>query len=107
MPFLPLHDANPRRYIRAHYITIALIALNGLVFWNTFGLTSGSLDNTLIGYALVPARLFADAQLPGGWPGVSAGPAPVFFGFCCPPAGVFGLSSVLIWVSFVVQHLLK
>ena len=72
MPFLPLHDANPRLYIRAHFVTIALILLNAAIFLNTFGSTETGLDESLIGYALVPARLFGDAQLPVGWPGVSS-----------------------------------
>ncbi len=72
MPFLPLHDANPRLYIRAHYVTIGLILLNAAIFWNTFQLTETGIDKSLIGYALVPARLLGDAQLPVGWPGVSS-----------------------------------
>ncbi len=72
MPFLPLHDANPRRYIRAHYVTIGLILLNAAIFLNTLGSTATGLDQSLIGYALIPARLFGDAQLPADWPGVSS-----------------------------------
>ena len=72
MPFLPLHDANPRLYIRAHYVTIGLILLNAAIFLNTFGSAESGLDESLIGYALVPARLFGEAQLPAGWPGVSS-----------------------------------
>lgn len=72
MPFLPLHDANPRLYIRAHYVTIALILINAVIFWNTAGSVASGLDNSLIGYALVPARLFGEVQLPAGWPSVSA-----------------------------------
>ena len=72
MPFLPLHDANPRLYIRAHYVTIGLILLNAAIFLNTFGLTETGLDSSLIGYALVPARLLGDAQLPVDYPGVSS-----------------------------------
>ena len=72
MPFLPLHDANPRLYIRAHYVTIGIILLNAVIFWNTFGLVETGLDRSLIGYALVPARLFGEAQLPPDFPGVSS-----------------------------------
>jgi len=71
MPFLPLHDANPRLYIRAHYVTIGLILLNAVIFWNTIEATATGIDETLIGYALIPARLLGDAHLPVGWPGVS------------------------------------
>jgi membrane associated rhomboid family serine protease len=72
MPFLPLHDANPRLYIRAHYVTIGLILLNAAIFWNTLSGVQSGIDNTLIGYALIPARLLSDAQLPVDWPGVSS-----------------------------------
>ncbi len=72
MPFLPLHDANPRRYIRAHYVTIALILINVAIFLNTFGATATGLDRSLIGYALVPARLFGEVELPVDLPGVSS-----------------------------------
>ena len=72
MPFLPLHDANPRLYIRGHYVTIGLILLNALIFWNTLEATATGIDESLIGYALIPARLLGDAQLPAGWPGVSS-----------------------------------
>ncbi|NNE83465.1 MAG: rhomboid family intramembrane serine protease, partial [Alphaproteobacteria bacterium] len=72
MPFLPLNDANPRLYIRAHYVTIGLILLNAAIFWNTLGAVQSGIDETLIGYALIPARLLSDAQLPVDWPGVSS-----------------------------------
>ena len=72
MPFLPLHDANPRLYISAHYVTIGLILLNAAIFLKTFGLTESGLDSSLIGYALVPARLLNDAQLPAELPGVTS-----------------------------------
>lgn len=72
MPFLPLHDSNPRLYIRAHYVTIGLILLNAAIFLNTLSAVQSGIDNTLIGYALIPARLLSDAQLPVDWPGVSS-----------------------------------
>ena len=72
MPFLPLHDANPRLYISAHYVTIGLILLNAAIFLKTFSLTETGLDASLVGYALVPARLLGDAQLPVDWPGVTS-----------------------------------
>lgn len=72
MPFIPLHDANPRRYIRAHYVTIGLILVNLAVFWQTRDLVAGGIDHLLIGYTLVPARLFGDVQLAVDLPGVSS-----------------------------------
>lgn len=72
MPFLPLHDANPRLYISAHYVTIALIVLNAVIFWNTIDATARGVDETLIGYALVPARLWGEAQLVADLPGVAS-----------------------------------
>lgn len=72
MPLLPLHDANPRRYIRAHYVTIALIAANLLIFLPVSGLGEDGLYRALLGYGVVPVRLFEDVALPDGVAGVSS-----------------------------------
>ena len=71
MPLIPLHDANPRVYIRAHYVTIALVAVNMLVFVSMLGLSEDALFDAVIGYALIPARLFEGIELPEGLAGVS------------------------------------
>ncbi len=98
MPFLPLHDANPRLYIRAHFVTIALILLNAAIFLNTFGSTETGLDESLIGYALVPARLFGDAQLPAGWPGVSSSLTLVSYQFLHGGWGHILFNMLFLWV---------
>ena len=66
MPFLPLHDTNPRVNIKFHYVTIIIIIINVLIFINTFGMTYSALDNYLIGYTLIPARLFGNFNLSNG-----------------------------------------
>lgn len=72
MPFIPLHDANPRLYIRAHYVTIGLILLNLLVFLYTLRLAELGLAANIYGYTLVPARLLEGAAVPAGLPGIGS-----------------------------------
>jgi membrane associated rhomboid family serine protease len=98
MPFLPLHDANPRLYIRAHYVTIGLILLNAAIFLNTFELTQTGLDSSLIGYALVPARLLGDAYLPVGLPQVSSTLTLVSYQFLHGGWQHIGFNMLFLWV---------
>lgn len=72
MPLIPLHDANPRVYIRAHYVTIALVVVNLLIFVSMLGLDEVQLFDTVLGYTLIPARLFDGIELPDGVGGVSS-----------------------------------
>ena len=72
MPFLPIHDRNPRLYIRAHYVTIALVIANVAIFVAMLGLNEEALYESVMGYALVPGRLLGDAVLPAEFPGVPA-----------------------------------
>ncbi len=71
MPLIPLHDANPRVYIRAHYVTIALVAMNLLIFIAMLSMGDEQRFETLLGYALIPARLFEGIDLPAGVGGVT------------------------------------
>lgn len=98
MPFLPLHDANPRLYIRAHYVTIGLILLNVAIFLNTYELTATGLDSSLIGYALVPARLLGDAYLPVGSPQVSSILTLVSYQFLHGGWQHIGFNMLFLWV---------
>ncbi|MEP4377717.1 MAG: rhomboid family intramembrane serine protease [Alphaproteobacteria bacterium] len=72
MPLIPLHDANPRLYIRAHYATIALIAINTLIFVSRIGIGDGQLFEAVAGYAVVPARFFDGFEVPVRIESVSA-----------------------------------
>ncbi len=71
MPLIPLHDSNPRVYIRAHYVTITLVVVNLLIFLLMLGLSEAELFDAVIGYALIPARLFTDLELPDGVAGAT------------------------------------
>ena len=71
MPFLPLHDANPHVNIKYHYVTIVIIIINVFIFINTFGITFSGFDGYLIGYSLIPARLFGEYSLPDGFTNTS------------------------------------
>jgi membrane associated rhomboid family serine protease len=72
MPLIPLHDANPRLYIRAHYVTIALILVNALIFISQLGIGDGQRFDAVAGYAVVLARLFDGLEVPAGTAGVSS-----------------------------------
>jgi membrane associated rhomboid family serine protease len=63
MPFLPLHDHNPRLYIRRHYVTIGLIAANLLVHLFIAGQLPAERFFVALGFGFVPARLLDGAQL--------------------------------------------
>jgi membrane associated rhomboid family serine protease len=71
MPFLPLHDHNPRLYIRRHYVTIGLIAANLLIHLAMAGLPERDQMFAGLGFGFVPARLLDDAELAPGIPAVS------------------------------------
>lgn len=71
MPFLPLHDHNPRLYIRRHYVTIALIVINVLIHVATGGGTPHDRMIAALGFGFVPGRLFDGAELAAGIPSVS------------------------------------
>ncbi|MBI36091.1 MAG: rhomboid family intramembrane serine protease [Alphaproteobacteria bacterium] len=64
MPFLPLYDSNPRINIKFHYVTISLLAINLFFFIETINLVRVGFGETLIGYTLLPARLFGGLDLP-------------------------------------------
>ncbi|MBS28597.1 MAG: rhomboid family intramembrane serine protease [Alphaproteobacteria bacterium] len=72
MPLIPLHDANPRLYIRAHYVTIALVLLNAVIFVSALGLSEAQAYDAILRYAVIPARLFGEVDLPAGLAAVSA-----------------------------------
>ena len=40
MPLIPLYDANPRRYIRARYVTIGLVVVNFGIFLTMLGMSA-------------------------------------------------------------------
>jgi membrane associated rhomboid family serine protease len=71
MPLIPLHDANPRLYIRAHYVTVALVVANVAIFVGQLGLGEAEAFEAILGYALIPARLFGEVELPDGIAGAS------------------------------------
>ncbi len=42
MPLIPLHDRNPRLYIRGQYVTVALIVLATIVFLGELSLNDAA-----------------------------------------------------------------
>ena len=71
MPLIPLHDRNPLLYVRYHYVTLGLIVACAVVFLADLGATEREQIGNVLGYGLIPARLFEDAQLPAGLPDVN------------------------------------
>jgi membrane associated rhomboid family serine protease len=68
MPFLPLHDHNPRVYIRQHYVTIGLIVVNVAIHLLRLGEADADSFLTALGFGFVPVRLFEGAELAPGIP---------------------------------------
>ena len=60
--FVPLHDTNPLKKIRFQYVTVGLIALNVAIFaiFQT-GWFIPLADEDITAFAVVPAKLLADA----------------------------------------------
>jgi membrane associated rhomboid family serine protease len=62
--FIPLHDANDLKHIRAQYVTIGLIAANVIVFFLTVMGTDAQMHAAVLGYGYIPAVAFDRAVLP-------------------------------------------
>ena len=71
MPMLPLHDANPRLYIRVHYVTIGLVIVNFGVFVAMSLPTAAQSYDVVLAHSVIPARLFEGQQLPEALDAVS------------------------------------
>jgi membrane associated rhomboid family serine protease len=71
MLLIPLHDANPRLYIRAHFVTIGLVIANFAIFLAMLGMSEAESFDAVIGYAVIPARMFEGATLAPGVESVS------------------------------------
>lgn len=71
MPLIPLHDAKPRIYIRAHFVTIGLVVVNLAVFLAAQGMSEAQFFDAMIGYSVIPARMFEGVPLPADVPGVT------------------------------------
>lgn len=65
--FIPLHDRNSLKYIRAQYVTIGLILVNVAV-WLVAGLVASQAfsDETVVGLGYIPAVVFGYADLEPG-----------------------------------------
>ena len=62
--FVPLHDHNPLKYIRAQYVTISLIVLNVFVFVVfQSGLFGINVDETALSFGVIPAVLMDIGEL--------------------------------------------
>lgn len=65
--FIPLHDANSLKHIRLQYVTLALIAINVLM-WLTTSLASEDLvAAAIIGFGYIPSTIYGFAERPAEW----------------------------------------
>jgi membrane associated rhomboid family serine protease len=62
--FIPIHDANDLKHIRAQYVTIGLIAANVVFFFLSAMGTEAQMYATVLGYGYIPAVAFDRAVLP-------------------------------------------
>lgn len=62
--FIPLHDANRLKHIRAQYVTLGLIAANCLVYLMTALASEQVIEATVIGLGYIPATFFDDVMRP-------------------------------------------
>ncbi|MDG2270131.1 MAG: rhomboid family intramembrane serine protease, partial [Alphaproteobacteria bacterium] len=98
MPLIPLHDANPRLYIRAHYVTIGLILLNVLIFVSQLGIGDGQRFDAVAGYAVIPARLFDGLEVPAGVAAVSTPLTFVTYQFLHADWAHLAFNMLFLWV---------
>ena len=98
MPFLPLHDHNPRVYIRRHYVTIGLMAANLLVHLALLGFSPTDRFFVALGFGFVPGRLFDGAELAPGIPHVSALMSLLSYQFLHGSWLHLGFNMLFLWV---------
>ena len=98
MPLIPLHDANPRLYIRAHFVTIGLIVLNVAIFVNQIGIEETGRFAAVAGYAVVPARFFDGLVVPSEIGSVSAPITLITYQFLHADWSHIAFNMLFLWV---------
>lgn len=63
----PVHDSNPRRYIRRPYVNLTLIVVTCAVFMFETLLPGGALDALIVRLAVIPAMLTGSIPQPLAW----------------------------------------
>lgn len=98
MPLIPLHDANPRLYIRAHFVTIGLIVLNVAIFVSQIGIEEAGRFAAVAGYAVVPARFFDGLVVPSEIGSVSAPITLITYQFLHADWAHIAFNMLFLWV---------
>ena len=98
MPLIPLHDANPRLYIRAHFVTIGLIVLNVAIFVSQIGIEEAGRFAAVAGYAVVPARFFDGLVVPSEIGSVSAPMTLITYQFLHADWAHIAFNMLFLWV---------
>lgn len=62
--FIPLHDANEFRYIRVQYVTMAIIAVNVVVYLMTTLGSEDFVNAAVFGFGYIPSTIFDIAERP-------------------------------------------
>ncbi len=63
MPFLPLHDDNPRRWVSTPYVTWGTILFCVILYVWQAGLTPGEEAELIFGFGYIPAVTFGNREL--------------------------------------------
>lgn len=98
MPLIPLHDQNPRLYIRAHFVTITLIIANVLIFVSQIGIEEAGRFAAVVGYAVVPARFFDGLEVSSDIESVSAALTLITYQFLHADWAHIAFNMLFLWV---------
>lgn len=96
--FIPLHDANALKHIRAQYVTITLIVANIAFFFLSIMGSQAEIQATVLGFGYIPAVAFDYAVLP---PEYSVVPTPatyVTYAFLHGDIFHLGGNMLFLWV---------
>ncbi|MDO9417952.1 rhomboid family intramembrane serine protease [Pararhizobium sp.] len=97
--FIPLHDTNSLKHIRAQYVTIALIAINVAVWIVTGAAASETFANAaVLGLGYIPAVVFDYAVLPPGFAIVPDDATYVTYAFLHSDILHLGSNMLFLWV---------
>jgi len=96
--FIPLHDANSLKHIKLQYVTLAIIALNVVIWLMT---TAGSEDfatAAVLGFGYIPSVVFDTVQLPAEYQYVPEDFTYVTYAFLHADIFHIGGNMLFLWV---------
>ncbi len=96
--FIPLHDANHLRHIKAQYVTIGLIAANVIIYLMTAASGWQAAQATAFSYGYIPSVAFDHADLPGELAAVPAFATYITYAFLHGDIFHLGGNMLFLWV---------